>query len=448
MSNTYTKINSDGVPAPVGFHYMADGTLMSDKEHIELYGELNITKLVTALEIDTSDIPASATSRTFSVLGEVGAVIAVQVGDGAGKFYNFVTKAFTSNFTSQNILNVTMSGKSYNNSIIFPADADGQTYTVFLFANHHFNTELSSSFSQNKTVHTKNVTQIADTTITFAPSTANTNNYVASSIASGVNVTATASPLLTSETPADIYWKLSNADHDSYGFGLILDRDPVDTDWFFETTEAISSNPAGSGISNNQVIVSDLTNITTGMQLIYHMDTTAPSSATYITGINLESKTITFSTSQAFENGETMTFRTYGSTNIQKATGAIIDFTTASSYNPPWFVTVRADSDGDYTPSTTITLNGTYGVGKGAAITGLGVNQTSSPTVSTVSASSSAGSIVMTTAQTLRAGTKLYVTPNTDSFALIMTPVVKKSAASSVTINLNLDNFITVGVGS
>ena len=54
----------------------------------------------------------------------------------------------------------------------------------------------------------------------------------------------------------------------------------------------------------------------------------------------------------------------------------------------------------------------------------------------------------MTTAQTLRAGTKLYVTPNTDSFALIMTPVVKKSAASSVTINLNLDNFITVGVGS
>ena len=143
-----------------------------------------------------------------------------------------------------------------------------------------------------------------------------------------------------------------------------------------------------------------------------------------------------------------MKFRAYGSTNIQKATGAVIDFTTVSSYNPPWFITVRADSDGDYTPSTTITLNGTYGVGKGATITGLGVNQTSSPTVSTVSASSSAGSMVMTTAQTLRAGTKLYVTPNTDSFALIMTPVVKKSAASSVTINLNLDNFITVGVGS
>ena len=129
-------------------------------------------------------------------------------------------------------------------------------------------------------------------------------------------------------------------------------------------------------------------------------------------------------------------------------TSSVNESKYASSSSFPFSVIVRADSDGDYTPSTTITLNGTYGVGKGAAITGLGVNQTSSPTVSTVSASSSAGSIVMTTAQTLRAGTKLYVTPNNKNHLISAIPVVKRGPTSSVTINLNLDNFITVGVGS
>ena len=36
MANSYSKINSEGVMAPTGFHYMADGTLMSDEEHIKL----------------------------------------------------------------------------------------------------------------------------------------------------------------------------------------------------------------------------------------------------------------------------------------------------------------------------------------------------------------------------------------------------------------------------
>ena len=447
MANSYSKINSEGVMAPTGFHYMADGTLMSDEEHIKLYGELKIIKLITGFDINTQDISSSATSRSFTVSGEKGAVFGVQVGDGAGKFYDFVTKTFTSNFTSQNRLNVTMSGSSYQNSILFPADADGQTYTVFLFSSPHYNSELGDFFN-NRIVHTSLIQQVADTVITFAPATASTDNYTSASLASGVNVTSTSSPILVSETPATINWKIGNATTDGYGFGLILDRDPIDTDWYFQTTEAISSNPAGDGVSNNKVIVSDLTNIATGMQLIYHKSTTAPSAATYITAIDIETKTLTFSTSQSFEDSETMTFRANGSTVIEKATGANIDFTKVSSQTFPFSVIVRADSDGDYTPSTTITLNGTYGVGKGAAITGLGVNQTSSPTVSTVSASSSAGSIVMTTAQTLRAGTKLYVTPNNKNHLISAIPVVKRGPTSSVTINLNLDNFITVGVGS
>ena len=443
MANGYSRINSEGIVAPSGFHYMPDGTLMSDEEHIKIHGTLNITKLITDFIMETSDISSSAISRRFKVVGDRGAMFGLQVGDGTGKFYDFKTRAFTSAFTSQNRLNITMSSGGYDSSILFPADADGQTYTIFLFSSPHYNSELGG-FSSDKVLYTTTISQLADTVITFAPSSANTNNYTSGSLASGMNVTSTASPITTTENPVTINWKVANATTDSHGFGLILDRAPVDGDWYFQTTEVISSNPAGDGVSNNKVIVADLTNIATGMELVYHKGTTAPSAATFITAIDIETKTITFTTSQSFENTETMTFKASGSSAIEKATGAIIDFSTASTYKPQLIKTVRAA----VSSSTTVTLDGTYGVGKGATVTGVGFSNASSNPVVSVSASSGSGSMLMTVAQTLTAGTKLYITPNLQTLGINPTPVVSRGPTSSVTINLNLDNFITVGVGS
>mgnify|MGYP004449691549 FL=1 len=443
MANGYSRINEQGETAPKGFHYMSDGTLMSDAEHIKIYGELKIARSITNFTMETDDIPSSATSRGFRVVGERGAVFGVQVSDGEGKFYDFKTMTFTSTFTSQNRLSITMSGGSYSGSILFPADADGQTYTVFLFASPHHNSELSG-FSTDKVSYTTTISQLADTVITFAPSSTNTNNYTSGSLASGVNATSTASPITTTENPITINWKFTNASHDSYGFGLIVDRDPVDTDWYFQTTEAISSNPAGDGVSNDKVTVADLTNISTGMELIYHKGTTAPSSTTFVTAIDIRTKTLTFSTSQTFEDGETMTLRASGSSNIEKATGALIDFSTVSTIKDPLTKTVRAA----VSSSTTVTLDGTYGVGKGATVTGVGFSNASSNPVVSVSASSSGGSMLMTTAQTLKVGTKLYITPNVQSFKIISTPVVSRGSTSSVTIYLNLDNFVTIGTVS
>ena len=38
-----SRTNAQGEAAPSGFHYMPDGTLMSDIEHGNLYGEKKIT---------------------------------------------------------------------------------------------------------------------------------------------------------------------------------------------------------------------------------------------------------------------------------------------------------------------------------------------------------------------------------------------------------------------
>ena len=60
-----TKVNEQGTEAPLGFHYMPDGTLMSDAEHERLYGEIDVEKRVTSFEINVSDLSTVAESRIY-----------------------------------------------------------------------------------------------------------------------------------------------------------------------------------------------------------------------------------------------------------------------------------------------------------------------------------------------------------------------------------------------
>ena len=64
--------------APPGFHYMPDGTLMSDAEHMALYGEPYNPKIITDFVINTNDIKASGelkskpTQHSVMKLREIG----------------------------------------------------------------------------------------------------------------------------------------------------------------------------------------------------------------------------------------------------------------------------------------------------------------------------------------------------------------------------------------
>ena len=60
-----SMVNAQGQRAPIGFHYMPDGTLMSDIEHAELYG----AKIINDLNLDLSSLPATQTVREFTVTG-------------------------------------------------------------------------------------------------------------------------------------------------------------------------------------------------------------------------------------------------------------------------------------------------------------------------------------------------------------------------------------------
>ena len=398
-------------------------------------------KLITSFNIDESDLSALSTNRQFSINGDQDAELMMQVVNSSQQFYNFRTRSFTAAFNSENNLNVKLSSGTYSNSIAFPA-ASGVTYTILLLTGASEDTELSIGYGKNS--YSTTITQVADSTLTFTPLSATSSKY--GSMPS--NITSVGSPGTFNATKS-LSWDLPGAESDANGFGLRLIRQPIDTDWYFQTTEAISSNPLGDTVSNNQVIVSDLTDIGTGMELIYHKSTTAPAATTVITAINQSTKTITFSTNTAFEDGETMTLRAKGSSVIQKAIGANIDFSnfnasTTSATSAELTKIVRATASGEDIP-----LVGTYGISGGGFVTmsGAGINNTDANAVQVVSPSGTiAGSILTEEAQLIKVGTKMYFKGSTLTVSVVNTFTINSHPSANKTIYLNLDNFITPGV--
>ena len=123
--------NAQGQTAPPGFHYMPDGTLMSDAEHNMLYGSSD--KVITNFDLDFSDLPSVSSFRKFSIQGDAGAGFTLEIKDkDTGKYYNFVTNTFQ---TEQTKLEEKIGNTAYNGIIKFPAvtGSDDQ-YDIFLYA--------------------------------------------------------------------------------------------------------------------------------------------------------------------------------------------------------------------------------------------------------------------------------------------------------------------------
>jgi len=89
------RMNNQGLVAPDGFHYMPDGTLMSDEEHARLYS----SRIIKNFDIDLSDLPQTSQKRTFKLTGDEGCEFILEVKDNAtGNYYNFVTNKFQSTY--------------------------------------------------------------------------------------------------------------------------------------------------------------------------------------------------------------------------------------------------------------------------------------------------------------------------------------------------------------
>ncbi len=200
-------------------------------------------KLIQGFNINESNLPALSSTRTFRVDGELGAEFMLQVFNTASgssdpvDFYDFLTGSFSPTFTSTSNLNVKMSGDTYNGSITFPADASGNTYTILLLVGASEDTELN--FSNNRKSYVTTISQVANTTLTFTPTTTNTSDYT--SWSSGDNVTCVTIPETAISILKTLDWTLTNASTDANGFGLRLTRQPIDTDWYFTSSDTVNN---------------------------------------------------------------------------------------------------------------------------------------------------------------------------------------------------------------
>ena len=134
-STSKSTTNSVGKSAPAGYHYMPDGTLMSDIEHAMLHG----TRTITDIKMDFNNIKAVGESRRFTVLGDEGAVFSLEIKNEDNSYYNFQTGLFQAAITR--LSNVSISGSSYSGNIVFPTVTDADQYDIFLFAESIYNTK-------------------------------------------------------------------------------------------------------------------------------------------------------------------------------------------------------------------------------------------------------------------------------------------------------------------
>ena len=179
-TTTTTTTNTQGQAAPAGFHYMPDGTLMSDAEHVRLYGQ----KIITSFNLDTSDIKAAGETRKFEISGDNNAVFSLEIKNGT-TYYNFQTNLFQA--TETGLSDITIGTNFYTGNITFPKVAAGAQYDVFLFSESNHNTrhaeyiearandgsiDINSSTGSNSNLVQKVIYQTLDVTIglgSFSP---------------------------------------------------------------------------------------------------------------------------------------------------------------------------------------------------------------------------------------------------------------------------------------
>ena len=169
--------------APPGFHYMPDGTLMSDQEHERLYGAkptMQARKTITNFNISTENLRANGESRRFTVNGTKNAVFSLFVINEDGHYYNFDTSIFSA--APSRLDNIILKTGSYRGTIRFPKITDNDHYDIYLMAEPGHDTyhtaykearrkdrsiDVNASTGSDSAILIKKIYQYTDLTLTM-----------------------------------------------------------------------------------------------------------------------------------------------------------------------------------------------------------------------------------------------------------------------------------------
>ena len=169
--------NAQGQTAPPGYHYMPDGTLMSDAEHARLYGP---KKVIRSFNLDLSDISAAGEGRKFTIKGSRSSVFSLEIKNEDNYYYNFKKNEFQA--AKYRLDREEITSGEYSGNIVFPAITDDDQYDIYLWAEpgtshseyieHRFgdgSIDINSSTGSNSLLLQKVIYQYTDLTLTISP---------------------------------------------------------------------------------------------------------------------------------------------------------------------------------------------------------------------------------------------------------------------------------------
>ena len=130
-TSNLVRVDAQGRVAPPGYHFMPDGSLMSDERHAELYGGID-KAILLGIKIDYSDIKQVGAQRTFVIDGTEGAVFSLEIKASNGYYYNFETNLFQA--SKSRLDKIEIFGNSYQGFINFPEVSSDDQYDIYLWA--------------------------------------------------------------------------------------------------------------------------------------------------------------------------------------------------------------------------------------------------------------------------------------------------------------------------
>ena len=428
-------------------------------EQIAALNQGNKNKINSIIDVvaPLGTISTAGETKTFVVKGDKDAVFSIQAkrASAVAELYNFETDAFSATITSKSRLKNQKPGTF---SVVLPSNASGDTYTIEIFAEPHYNTRFS--FGRNPYRYAFNITQsTSNVTVTFK--TTALGKATATTLDTFTGVPSSSS--VAGEVKLVRDKQLSFTSH-ADDYGLII-TDPTDRDqqlngkWddsalYLEATE---NNVGGTAADSNQVVVADLTDLGVGMELTYITGTTAPGSATTVTAIDTATKTLTLSRNQAITSGHTMTFRAYGTKVINNASGINCTVKYGTVRAEQVSTTVRTALTGD---NATVNVNGTGGFGVAENINGTAVTLNSSAVknehdaavtrLSGVSGHTTQGTLTLANAVfgVCSVGTIIYVVGSSNKIYITGDILVTKYPSANKDVFIDLSKIFTAGTNS
>ena len=170
---------------------------------------------IKAFNINRDDFSHLATNRSFTIFGDDEAVFSLQLRENTnGTWHNFKTKTFSSYnyYDSENRLNnQKLNGGSFSSSFQFPSNGSGNTYTIYLFTDPHFDTEIDGGMSDNPNLYTTTLTQIQRTQITVSVKMPGNDAKYNRADVTAASSTSTGSLIQSGTTSIDVDWNFRGA---------------------------------------------------------------------------------------------------------------------------------------------------------------------------------------------------------------------------------------------